>query len=110
MGVGHVQRDVPLAPERGDDRRGQSSRVQRHPGGGAGRERADAVVVGPEGRDHRSHRGGERHDERSGPDHVDRFPEHVALQDDRLTLTYNRTRQAQITRELIEIISGAEAL
>jgi F-type H+-transporting ATPase subunit gamma len=28
----------------------------------------------------------------------------------RLTLTYNRTRQAQITRELIEIISGAEAL
>ena len=29
---------------------------------------------------------------------------------DRLTRTYNRTRQAQITRELIEIISGAEAL
>ena len=29
---------------------------------------------------------------------------------DSLTLTYNRTRQAQITRELIEIISGAEAL
>jgi F-type H+-transporting ATPase subunit gamma len=28
----------------------------------------------------------------------------------RLTLNYNRTRQAQITRELIEIISGAEAL
>lgn len=27
-----------------------------------------------------------------------------------LTLRYNRTRQAQITRELIEIISGAEAL
>ena len=27
-----------------------------------------------------------------------------------LTLTYNRTRQAQITKELIEIISGAEAL
>ena len=27
-----------------------------------------------------------------------------------LNLTYNRTRQAQITRELIEIISGAEAL
>lgn len=27
-----------------------------------------------------------------------------------LTLTYNRTRQAHITRELIEIISGAEAL
>ena len=29
---------------------------------------------------------------------------------ERLTLTYNRTRQAQITKELIEIISGAEAL
>ncbi len=29
---------------------------------------------------------------------------------DRLTLERNRTRQAQITRELIEIISGAEAL
>lgn len=28
----------------------------------------------------------------------------------RLTLVYNRTRQAQITKELIEIISGAEAL
>jgi F-type H+-transporting ATPase subunit gamma len=29
---------------------------------------------------------------------------------DRLTLRYNRQRQAQITKELIEIISGAEAL
>lgn len=29
---------------------------------------------------------------------------------DKLTLIYNRTRQAQITKELIEIISGAEAL
>ena len=29
---------------------------------------------------------------------------------DQLTLTYNRTRQAVITKELIEIISGAEAL
>src|SRR3546814_4482995 len=28
----------------------------------------------------------------------------------RLTLVYNRTRQAMITKELIEIISGAEAL
>ena len=28
----------------------------------------------------------------------------------RLTLRYNRTRQAMITKELIEIISGAEAL
>src|SRR5690606_5235819 len=28
----------------------------------------------------------------------------------RLTITYNRQRQANITKELIEIISGAEAL
>ncbi|WP_310498161.1 F0F1 ATP synthase subunit gamma, partial [Sandarakinorhabdus sp.] len=28
----------------------------------------------------------------------------------KLTITYNRTRQAAITKELIEIISGAEAL
>jgi ATP synthase F1 gamma subunit len=29
---------------------------------------------------------------------------------DSLTLTYNRARQASITRELIEIVSGAAAL
>jgi F-type H+-transporting ATPase subunit gamma len=29
---------------------------------------------------------------------------------DKLTMLYNRSRQAQITKELIEIISGAEAL
>ncbi|HAE93654.1 MAG TPA: F0F1 ATP synthase subunit gamma, partial [Hyphomonas atlantica] len=29
---------------------------------------------------------------------------------DSLSLQYNRARQAQITKELIEIISGAEAL
>ena len=29
---------------------------------------------------------------------------------DRLTIVYNRTRQAAITKELIEIISGSEAL
>jgi F-type H+-transporting ATPase subunit gamma len=29
---------------------------------------------------------------------------------DRLTLTYNRARQAAITKELMEIIGGAEAL
>jgi len=29
---------------------------------------------------------------------------------DQLTMTYNRSRQAEITKELIEIISGAEAL
>ena len=29
---------------------------------------------------------------------------------DRLTLVYNRTRQATITKDLIEIISGAEAV
>jgi F-type H+-transporting ATPase subunit gamma len=28
----------------------------------------------------------------------------------RLTLNYNRTRQANITTELIEIIAGAEAI
>jgi F-type H+-transporting ATPase subunit gamma len=28
----------------------------------------------------------------------------------RLTLQYNRTRQAAITKELMEIVSGAEAL
>jgi F-type H+-transporting ATPase subunit gamma len=28
----------------------------------------------------------------------------------RYTLEYNRSRQAQITKELIEIISGAEAV
>jgi F-type H+-transporting ATPase subunit gamma len=28
----------------------------------------------------------------------------------KLSITYNRTRQAAITKELIEIISGAEAL
>jgi F-type H+-transporting ATPase subunit gamma len=29
---------------------------------------------------------------------------------DKLTLNYNRARQAAITKELIEIISGAEAV
>ena len=29
---------------------------------------------------------------------------------DKLTLLYNRSRQASITKELIEIVSGAEAL
>ena len=29
---------------------------------------------------------------------------------DRLSISYNRQRQAQITTELVEIISGAEAL
>ena len=29
---------------------------------------------------------------------------------DKLTITYNRSRQAAITKELIEIISGAESL
>ena len=28
----------------------------------------------------------------------------------KLTITYNRSRQATITKELIEIISGAEAV
>jgi F-type H+-transporting ATPase subunit gamma len=34
----------------------------------------------------------------------------VAEMIDKLTLTFNRTRQAVITKELIEIISGAAAL
>jgi len=29
---------------------------------------------------------------------------------DKLTISYNRSRQATITKELIEIISGAESL
>ena len=29
---------------------------------------------------------------------------------DKLTLHYNRTRQAMITNELIEVVSGADAL
>ena len=29
---------------------------------------------------------------------------------DVLTLNYNRSRQAQITKELIEVISGSEAI
>ena len=29
---------------------------------------------------------------------------------DRLTLDYNKARQAQITKELLEVVSGAEAL
>jgi F-type H+-transporting ATPase subunit gamma len=29
---------------------------------------------------------------------------------DNLTLTMNKVRQAQITREIIEVVSGAEAL
>jgi F-type H+-transporting ATPase subunit gamma len=40
-------------------------------------------------------------------DNASRNAEEIIKQ---LTLMYNRTRQAQITRELIEIISGAEAL
>jgi F-type H+-transporting ATPase subunit gamma len=33
-----------------------------------------------------------------------------ALRIDKLTLVYNKARQATITKELIEIVSGAEAL
>ena len=38
------------------------------------------------------------------------FPPILGEMIDKLTLTYNRTRQAVITRELIEIISGAAAV
>src|ERR1700746_867109 len=41
---------------------------------------------------------------------VDNAPRNAGDMIDRLTLSYNRTRQAAITKELIEIISGAEAL
>jgi len=34
----------------------------------------------------------------------------MAMTLDRLTIQYNRTRQAAITKALIEIISGAKAL
>ena len=37
-------------------------------------------------------------------------PSPLAEMIDKLTLTFNRTRQAVITKELIEIISGAAAL
>lgn len=41
---------------------------------------------------------------------MDNASKNAAEMIDKLTLTYNRTRQAVITRELIEIISGASAL
>src|SRR5437868_5723229 len=41
---------------------------------------------------------------------TDNATRHAGDMIDRLTLRYNRQRQAQITKELIEIISGAEAL
>ena len=41
---------------------------------------------------------------------MDRATRNAGDMIDKLTLTYNRTRQAFITKELIEIISGAEAL
>ena len=41
---------------------------------------------------------------------MDNAPRNAGDLIDRLTLIYNRTRQATITKELIEIISGAEAV
>lgn len=41
---------------------------------------------------------------------MDFSPLSAAEMIDKLTLTFNRTRQAVITKELIEIISGAAAL
>lgn len=41
---------------------------------------------------------------------MDNASKNAAEMIDKLTLTFNRTRQAVITRELIEIISGASAL
>jgi F-type H+-transporting ATPase subunit gamma len=41
---------------------------------------------------------------------LDNATTHAGDMIDSLTMTYNRTRQAVITKELIEIISGAEAV
>ena len=41
---------------------------------------------------------------------MDAASKNAAEMIDRLTLTYNRVRQASITKELIEIVSGAQAL
>lgn len=41
---------------------------------------------------------------------MDSASKNAAEMIDRLTLTYNRARQASITKELIEIVSGAQAL
>ena len=41
---------------------------------------------------------------------MDAASKNAAEMIDRLTLTYNRVRQATITKELIEIVSGAQAL
>ena len=41
---------------------------------------------------------------------MDAASKNAAEMIDRLTLTYNRARQASITKELIEIVSGAQAL
>ena len=41
---------------------------------------------------------------------MDAASKNAAEMIDALTLTYNRVRQASITKELIEIVSGAEAL
>ena len=40
----------------------------------------------------------------------DNATRHAGGMIDRLAIQYNRTRQAAITTELVEIISGAEAL
>ena len=41
---------------------------------------------------------------------MDAATKNAARHDRPLTLTYNRMRQATITKELIEIVSGAQAL
>ena len=45
-------------------------------------------------------------DGRSFSTYAPNYPDLV----DKLTINYNRSRQASITKELIEIISGAESL
>ena len=41
---------------------------------------------------------------------MDRATRNAGEMINKLTISYNRQRQAQITKELMEIISGAEAL
>jgi F0F1-type ATP synthase, gamma subunit len=41
---------------------------------------------------------------------IDNAPRNAGEMVDKLTIQYNRSRQAAIIKELIEIISGAESL
>merc|ERR1712117_558179 len=56
------------------------------------------------------HEGGACSEQSSRMTAMDNSSKNAGEMIDKLTLTYNRTRQAVITGELIEIISGAAAL